>query len=514
MTRLGAPRADAQGAAVSLADAPSVSTDPNPAALPRPVSSGAVRVGRNSVLLLVGTLTARLCAFLATVVTVRLLTPSDFAIIVLAQAVVAYFAMVLDFGLTLAGMRLVAHDASNLRRAMGSVLLIRLVVSATGLIVIAWGSVALGISGQATTVVLLFAGAAAVSALDLSWVLLGLQRMGLRSFVVAGTAVMNLALIIVLLLLRQDPRVVGVAYLLASIFVTTASGALVLRDYGMPIFSGGGLIRGLALAGIPLGLASLLAQVYYNFDILLLGALRSAIEVATYGAVYKIVLGLLMLAGTYGIVCLPAYAAAHQRSDLELRRLLLRNMRLLGSFILPVALVGTFVAEPATTVIFGERYVGGGVPLAILLWSVVLAFLSSSVLYALAAAGRGWVLTTAAAAGALVNVVVNVALIPKYGMVGAAVATVAAEAAVLAVVWRSSRALFDTAAMLELIRLVPPTAAMIAVALLTNPVSTYLAIACGLAAFVTLAMFSTVWTREDRQLLRSVLVHFLPVLRR
>jgi O-antigen/teichoic acid export membrane protein len=196
---------------------------------------------------------------------------------------------------------------------------------------------------------------------------------------------------------------------------------------------------------------------------------------------------------------------AHQRSDADLVRLVGRNLRLLAGFIVPVAIAGSFAAEPAVTVLFGAAYAAGGTPLAVLLWSVVLAFLSSTVSYALAAAGRGWLLTTASAAGATVNVVLNLLLIPEFGMLGAAAATVAAEATVLAVVGRAARSLVEPAALIHLLRIVPAAALMVVVALVVNPISTWLAVAIGIGVYAAVAYAMSVWTRDDRQVIRGAI---------
>lgn len=468
------------------------------------VTTAPATVGRNSILMVGGTLAARLSAFLAAIVAVRLLVPEAFAVVVLAQAAVAYLSMILDFGLTLVGMREVAREPASLKRTMGAILLIRVAVAVVGLALTVGIGLLLGLSANALAVLLMFAVATAIAALDLSWILQGLQRMGLRAFVVAGTAALNLALLLIFLAIWRDPLAVAFAFLVATSVVVAASAVLVVRSYGLPALPRLTILQPLVLAAVPLGLGSLLAQVYYNFDVLLLGAVRPLTEVATYGAVHKIVLGLLMLAGTYGVVCMPAYAAAHAKSEATFRRILQRNVRLLSSFILPVVILGTLAAESVAVVIFGEAYRAGGGPLSILLWSVALSFVSSALIYALAAAGHGWYLTGASAAGAIVNVALNLVLVPRYGMLGAAWAAVAAELVVLLVVWNASRRFAVAGLSRHLLLLIPPTAAMIGISLLLAPFSRGIGAGIGFVAFVVIAALTGVWTADDRRLLTSV----------
>jgi O-antigen/teichoic acid export membrane protein len=470
----------------------------------------AVAIGRNAILMVGGTLVARLSAFVAAIIAVRLLAQDAFAVVVLAQAAVAYLTVALDFGLTMAGIRAVAYDPGSLRRTMGAILLIRAGVAIVGLAATAALGMLFDLRPNAFAVLMVFAFATAVATFDLSWILQGLQRMGLRAFVVAGTAVLNLCLLVLFITLWRDPLAVGVAYLAATVVMVAASAVLVVRTYGGPVLPSASIARVLIIGAIPLGLGMLLAQVYYNFDILMLGLVRPITEVAIYGAIYKIVLGLLMLAGTYGIVCLPAYAAAYAQSEQAFRRILQRNVRLLSSFILPVVILGTLAAESLAVLFFGDSYRAGGGPLAILLWSVALSFVSSTLLYALVAAGHGWLLTLVAAAGAIVNVAINLVLIPRFGMIGAASATVAAELAVLAVVWRVSRRFAAAGLSPHLLRLVPPASAMIGISLVLAPMSRGIAAGIGLVAFFLMAVVSGVWTSDDRKMLWSMIGQLLP----
>jgi O-antigen/teichoic acid export membrane protein len=184
-------------------------------------------------------------------------------------------------------------------------------------------------------------------------------------------------------------------------------------------------------------------------------------------------------------------------------------VRLLASFAVPVAVGGTAFAKPIVTLVFGQSYALGAEPLAILLWSVLVAFVSSTLNYALVASGRGLLVTAAAVGAAGVNVALNLVLIPPFGMNGAAVSTVAAEGVVLFVLVARGHQL-SSAILRDLARIVPPAGVMAMALIWTSSVAVPIGLATGIGAFVSVAFITGVWTSEDRAELRRAVAYLAP----
>jgi O-antigen/teichoic acid export membrane protein len=166
----------------------------------------------------------------------------------------------------------------------------------------------------------------------------------------------------------------------------------------------------------PIGLAALLAQVYYNFDTILLGFLKTDAVVGQYSAAYRIVTllmtGAFLLAATYQPVLARCFATDRTGFSQHLRGLTAGSL-LLG--IVPAA------------------------PLAILMGSMPLAYLGIAYTTALIAAGKQRQMMIATAIGAGSNILANFILIPTLGMTGAAIATILSYAIACAAQWRYVR---------------------------------------------------------------------------
>jgi O-antigen/teichoic acid export membrane protein len=92
------------------------------------------------------------------------------------------------------------------------------------------------------------------------------------------------------------------------------------------------------------------------------------------------------------------------------------------------ALPMTFLSTPIVILLFGNAYEASGAVLAIHIWAAVFVFLGVASSKWFLAENRQRLDLQRTLFGALVNVALNLLLIPMYGVVGAAVATVIGQA--------------------------------------------------------------------------------------
>ena len=90
---------------------------------------------------------------------------------------------------------------------------------------------------------------------------------------------------------------------------------------------------------------------------------------------------------------------------------------------MPVVLALTFLSGPVIRLLYGEAYAAGGVILAILIWSSPFAFMRELYGKWLVSEELTKFFMLAHGSGALINVLLNLYLIPRFGGVGAAAAT-------------------------------------------------------------------------------------------
>jgi O-antigen/teichoic acid export membrane protein len=79
-----------------------------------------------------------------------------------------------------------------------------------------------------------------------------------------------------------------------------------------------------------------------------------------------------------------------------------------------------------TNLVYGNQYQGAGIILAIHIWSGIFVFLGSASSQYLLAEGYTLISFARTAVGAVVNIILNLWLIPLYGGIGASIATLIA----------------------------------------------------------------------------------------
>ena len=189
-----------------------------------------------------------------------------------------------------------------------------------------------------------------------------------------------------------------------------------------------------------------LFHLYSYIDAVMLFVLRNDAETGLYSAAYRIYEGLSNVAQVLQAVLIPRLAA-HFAVDVEAHGRLSRS-GLVIAFVLAVPVGAGAVAMAGFLVpaLFGAGYAAAA-PVLLLLAGGFVFVCPLFVLYAVAfsADGGAWLLRTALV-GCLANLSMNMVLIPRHGMYGAAVATVAGEAVCVAVLaWRLRRRIWPPA---------------------------------------------------------------------
>jgi O-antigen/teichoic acid export membrane protein len=190
--------------------------------------------------------------------------------------------------------------------------------------------------------------------------------------------------------------------------------------------------RSVMREALPLGLAVLVITVYGRIDIVLLKAFTTSESVGYYGLAYRVVdlafpLSFFFVGSVY-----PLLSSYHNMGEhAEFKRLYQRSHDVLSLVGMSIVTGGILFAKPITEVIGGSQYGAAVTSLQVLSMAVALIWLSNLVDHGLIAVGKQGALLWIACIGLVVNVGVNLVLIPLYGKEGAAAATVITEAAVL-----------------------------------------------------------------------------------
>lgn len=176
---------------------------------------------------------------------------------------------------------------------------------------------------------------------------------------------------------------------------------------------------------------SIFAQVYNNLDILILGLFRHIDEVGYYTITRRFIDGMALFMVFLSNALLPLLSRTFDKDMCEFKaatnKFLKIGILVIAGLFIPVMFLSKYVISVAV----GAEYVPAVLPLKIMFFGLVLVILNLPYSTGLVASGFERDVLKQAIASALVSVVMNLFLIPKYGMVGAAISFVAAEAVAL-----------------------------------------------------------------------------------
>jgi O-antigen/teichoic acid export membrane protein len=177
--------------------------------------------------------------------------------------------------------------------------------------------------------------------------------------------------------------------------------------------------------GAPLMLAAFATIVYMRIDQVMLGQMSSAAELGKYGVAARIVDMMSFVAYAIQSSTYPALVRNHGKSPGSFESYLQRmfDVQALAAWPLMIGIgIASWLLLP---LLFGEAYRGALPMLCILLLATPFFFLNQSWQAALMVRGWLWTAPVAAGIGALLNVGLNLILIPALGGRGAAIATLA-----------------------------------------------------------------------------------------
>ena len=210
-----------------------------------------------------------------------------------------------------------------------------------------------------------------------------------------------------------------VALILSSYLIKVRFVPLGLRIKGSFIST---ILRQTATLGIALTLLVACRQVNTVF----LHFLRGDEEVGIYTAAYRLVEGLYFLSSFFIYALFPVFSECYLSSREKTKTCYEKSFKFILIFGRPVGVGVTLMAEEIVS-LFGTKFLESASVLKVLIWMFVLTALNGVSFYLLVAANRQKVNAGIGGIALILNVLLNLSLVPRWGSLGSAWAVVATE---------------------------------------------------------------------------------------
>jgi O-antigen/teichoic acid export membrane protein len=174
-------------------------------------------------------------------------------------------------------------------------------------------------------------------------------------------------------------------------------------------------------------LVGLFVVIYFKIDSVMISFMMGDYYVGLYNASYRIIDGLTyILPSVIFSLVYPKMSKNYNIKD-ALRKLY-KKVLLISFFVgLCASLFVTLFSKEIILMIYGLEYLGSVSSLKILVWAFFVICISSITSGMLTAVNKQKIVAYSTGVGAFINVILNLILIPAYGLSGAAFATLATE---------------------------------------------------------------------------------------
>lgn len=175
------------------------------------------------------------------------------------------------------------------------------------------------------------------------------------------------------------------------------------------------------------GLIGVFTTIYVWIDSVMLSFMVGDQAVGIYNAAYRIVLILLFIPIVINAALFPVMSRLYGTSRESLQKITEKYFKFMILISIPMGLLITFFAGNIIFFLFGNAYYPSVIALQILIWATVITFINASYNQLFQSSNKQMTITKIAFLGMILNIVLNLILIPKYSYIAASINTLITE---------------------------------------------------------------------------------------
>lgn len=290
----------------------------------------------------------------------------------------------------------------------------------------------------------------------------GKEKMELEAAVVVIANLSVVALGFLVLRYFPTPLALTASYAAASMIGVLAAMVL-LRPFVKGIVRNfdRNLVMPMLKSAWPIAVGGFASIFLFNVDIVMLGWWKSAHEIGLYSAAQRMVGILSLFPILVATTALPVFSRfAHAGEGEKMKSTMETILAVLSAISLPLFVGGVILREPLLGFIFGADYVPAADAFVILLASIPASYFMPVLYNLLFALDQQAKSVNYAIASSLCNVLLNLLLIPRFGILGAAFATSCASVLYVVLMWQLGKKMHDFRAFPVSLKVVISAAAM------------------------------------------------------
>ena len=385
------------------------------------------RIAKNSLVLLASNIISKILGFFYVMYIARYLGAEGFGILSFALAFTGIFSVFSDLGFGPLTVREVARDKSLVRKYLGNITVIKIFLVIITFALIAITINLLGYPKQTIKVVYLISLSVVFDSFTIEFfsIFRAFEKMEYQSF---GQILSSILMLVgALFAISQRFSVIGFAsiYFIVSVFALGYSFAVCTWKFSLPKLElDWNFWKPTIKEALPFFLSAVVDMIAFKIDIIMLSMMKGDMVVGWYSAAYRLIEALMFIPATFAGAIYPVLSNFYVSSQESLKLIYKKSFKYLFIVGLPIAVGTTILAHKIILFIYKSGFTHSIIALQILIWTIPIIFLSYMFGTMLASVNKQFLALKINFLCMILNITMNLILIPRYSYVGASIATI------------------------------------------------------------------------------------------
>lgn len=346
-----------------------------------------------------------------------------------AIAFVSMFMFLTDLGLSTVLIRDVAKDRTQARKYLGNCAVIKMLLSIFVLMVIYLAINLMNYPSDTTTVVYLIALSSVIASFTgiFRSTFRAFERMEYDAIFSVIEKILFVSLAVSILLAGYGVIALALVLVVVNCFGLIASITTTFLKFVKPVFEIDlHFWKAIFKPSIYFALAGIFGYMFFNIDTVMLSIMKGDSTAGLYSAAYNLLAALIFIPSIFSTAAFPSFCNLYKSSKESFIFAYEKSFKYLFILVLPIVVGTVILADKFILFIYGTEFQHSTSVLEILIWGFLFLSLTSILGVVLSSIGKEIIIMKVAGISAGLNILLNLLLIPKYGLVGASVASVIA----------------------------------------------------------------------------------------
>lgn len=390
------------------------------------------KITKNISTLFIAQIFSYIIGFIYTIYLVRYLGVGNYGILSFALALTSILGIIPDFGLNILMTREIAKEKSLTIKYVNNVFSIKLLLISI-LVLLTFLILSLSEYSPQIIYVIYFMVIFMIFntfSIFYSWLFQSYEKLQYQSIAVILNSL--LMFVGVLILIYYNSSLVTFSFLYAVVGVLILVYYLIIskKSFGFSypkIEIDWDFWKVTIKTAAPFGFMGVFMTIYVMIDSVMLFFMQGNQAVGLYNAAYRIVLLLIFIPTVINTAIFPVMSRLYISSRDSLKKIVEKYFKYMIMIGIPIGVVITLLANQIIILIYGSPYLGSAPALQILIWATVLTYTNAAFVQLFQATNKQMLITKITFITMMVNIILNLILIPKFSYIAASFNTLITE---------------------------------------------------------------------------------------